>query len=193
MTLSKIVCVALIALLCGCGTSPAVRYFTLESEMPPVAAPVPPAYSVVVGPVTVPELVDRPHFVLRSSPSRVEIAEYARWAAPLKSEIPRVIADHLARQLPGANVYTSAQRASATPDYRVMIDVQRFDMAPGESATVQASWSMRLPGGEAVIGRSVVSEPAGASYDELVAAHSRALGAVAKDIAGAIAKLRGGG
>src|SRR5687767_6523424 len=132
MTLAKGYCVALIALLCGCGTSPSVRYFTLESEMPPASASVSSAYSVVVGPVTVPELVDRPHLVLRSSPSRVEIAEYARWAAPLKSEIARVIADHLARELPGANIYTSAQRPAATPDYRVMIDVQRFDMAPGE-------------------------------------------------------------
>ena len=30
-----------------------------------------------------------------------EIAEQARWAAPLKSEIPRVIADQLARLLAG--------------------------------------------------------------------------------------------
>jgi hypothetical protein len=41
-----------------------------------------------------------------------------------------------------------------------------------------------------LIGRSLVSEPAGAGYDELVAAHSRALGAMSRDIAAAIEASR---
>ncbi|HYH42581.1 MAG TPA: hypothetical protein VD867_11420, partial [Burkholderiales bacterium] len=46
----------------GCGgTSPPVRYFTLASETPTGSAPTVPAYTVAVGPVTVPEIVDRPH------------------------------------------------------------------------------------------------------------------------------------
>ena len=180
----------------GCGTSPPVRYFTLASE-PPLAAQTNAAtqtpYVIAVGPVTVPELVDRPHLVLRSSPTRVEVTEQARWAAPLKSEIPRVIASQLARLLPGASTATSEQRAVSAPDYRVHIDIQRFDSAPGESATIEASWSVRSRDGARLDGRSVTSEPSGSGYDDLVAAHSRALGTLAKDIAAAIVKLRGGG
>jgi len=178
----------------GCGTSPPVRYFTLAAE-PPLAADASAAtqtpYVIAVGPITVPEMVDRPHLVLRSSPTRVEVTEQARWAAPLKSEIPRVIASRLARLLPGATTATSDQRALSAPDYRVHIDIQRFDSAPGESATVGASWSVRTRDGARLDGRSVTSEQSGAGYDELVAAHSRALGSVAKDIAAAILKLRG--
>jgi uncharacterized lipoprotein YmbA len=147
-------------------------------------------FSVIVGPVTVPEIVDRPQLVLRSSPSRVEIADLARWAAPLKSEIPRVIADHLARLLDGARTSTSAQRATGLPDYRVLIDVQRFESAPNEGATIQALWEVRARIGAPLAGRSLVTEPAGAGYDDLVAAHSRALTAVSRDISAAIAKLR---
>jgi uncharacterized lipoprotein YmbA len=181
--------------LSGCGgTSPPVRFFTLASEPPPTTASRSGAtdagYAITVGPVTVPELVDRPQLVLRSSSTQVEVAEQARWAAPLKTEIPRVIADQLARLLPDANTATSAQRAVSAPDYRVLIDIQRFDSTPRENATVEASWTVRAVDGASISGRSIASEPGGGGYDELVAAHSRALNAVSRDIAAAIAQLR---
>ena len=177
--------------LSACGSSPPVRFFTLADDPPSAAvAQTGSDFSVIVGPVTVPEMVDRQQLVLRSSPSRVEIAELARWAAPLKSEIPRVVADHLARLLGGARTSTSAQRATGLPDYRVLIDVQRFESAPNEGATIQALWEVRGRTGAPLAGRSLVTEPAGAGYDDLVAAHSRALAAVSRDISAAIAKLR---
>jgi uncharacterized lipoprotein YmbA len=177
----------------GCGTPPQERFFTLASDPPSPASfnAGKPKYVVVVGPVTVPDVVDRPQLVLRTSPSRVEIAEQARWAAPLKNEIARVVADHLARLLDGARTATSAERASGTPDYRVLIDIQRFESAPQEGATVQAAWTVRLQDGSALSGRSLITEPAGAGYDALVAAHSRALTAVSRDIAAAIVTARG--
>ena len=181
-----------IAILSACGTSPPERFFTLAADPPPVTAATQsaPGFSIVVGPVTVPEIVDRPQFVLRSSANRIEIAEFARWAAPLKSEIPRVVADHLSRLLEGSRPSTSAQRATGVPDYRVLIDVQRFESAPGDSATIHALWEVRGRTGLPLGGRSAASEPAGAGYDDLVAAHSRALAAISRDIAAAIASLR---
>lgn len=181
---------AAIGSMSGCGTSPPVRFFTLASEGPRAAPAGSPAYSVVVGPVTVPELVDRQQLVLRASPNRVEIAEQARWAAPLKSEIPRVIADHLGRLLGDVRTSTFSERASGVPDYRVVIDIQRFETVPGEGATIQALWTVRPRVGEAVTGQSLTSEAAGPGYDELVAAHSRALGAVSREVAAAIAAIR---
>ena len=55
---------------------------------------------------------------------------------------------------------------------------------------IQASWTVRPVDGTLVTGRSVASEAAGAGYDELVAAHSRALRAISRDIAAAIATVR---
>lgn len=183
---------AAIGAMSGCGTSPPVRFFTLDAGVPPAVRSDGAAYSIAVGPVTVPELVDRPQFVLRSTPNRVEIAEQARWAAPLKSEIPRVVADQLARLLDGARTGTFAERATGVPDYRVALDIQRFDTDLQEGVTIQASWSVRPRDGAVFGGRSVISEPAGPGYDDLVAAHSRALGAVSRDIAAAIAAVRAG-
>jgi uncharacterized lipoprotein YmbA len=186
-----LLCFSAIA-ISACGTSPEERFFTLAADPSPArtATQSTPAFSIIVGPVTVPEIVDRPQFVLRSSANRVEIAELARWAAPLKSEIPRIVADNLGGLLEGSRPSTSAQRATGVPDYRVLIDVQRFESAPGEGATVHALWEVRGRTGMPVAGRSAVTEPASAGYDDLVAAHSRALAAVSRDIAAAIARLR---
>jgi uncharacterized lipoprotein YmbA len=180
----------LVLLLTACGitgTSPEPRFYTLASEAPPPAPASAAADTVVVGPVTIPELVDRPQIVTRAAENRVQIDEQARWAAPLKSEIARVIADRLAQALPNARVSTMDQRATGAPDYRVIVDVQRFDSS-NEGAAIQASWQVRTnnsaPG---IAGRSVVAEPAGAGYDALVAAHSRALAKIATEIAAAIA------
>ena len=172
---------------CGItGTSPEPRFYTLASEAPPPAAASATAYTIVVGPVTIPDVVDRPQIVTRTAESRVEIAEQARWAAPLKGEITRVIADHLAKALPGARVSTMEQRATGAPDYRVIVDVQRFDSS-NEGSAIQASWQVRTKENPAALsGRSVVAEPGGAGYDALVAAHSRAVAKVAAEIAMAI-------
>ena len=172
---------------CGItGTSPEPRFYTLASEAPPPAPPSAAAYAIVVGPVTIPDVVDRPQIVTRTAESRVEIAEQARWAAPLKSEIARVIADHLAKTLPNARVSTMEQRATGAPDYRVIVDVQRFDSS-SEGSAIQASWQVRTKENPtALSGRSVVAEPAGAGYDALVAAHSRALAKIAGEIAAAL-------
>lgn len=176
---------------CGItGTSPEPSFYTLASEAPPAAAASAATYLVVVGPVTVPETVDRPQIVTRTAENRVELHEQARWAAPLRSEIPRVIADALAKRLPGARTGTSEQRASGAPDVRVLIDVQRFDSS-GEGATIQASWTVRTKEGtNPLAGRSLVTEPAGAGHDALVAAHSRALSKIAEEIAKAIETAR---
>ena len=56
----------------GCGTSQQPRFFTLVSEPPArAAAATASVFTIAVGPVTVPELVDRPQFVLRSAPNAV--------------------------------------------------------------------------------------------------------------------------
>jgi uncharacterized lipoprotein YmbA len=140
----------------------------------------------------VPELVDRPQMVLRIGANKVMIAEYARWAEPLKSEIPRVIAANLTFLIGGAQVSTYPQNTNADTDCQVFIDLQRFDSTLGDAATLDVLWTVRLAGsGKLMGGRSAVREAAGADgYDALVAAHARALAAVSRDIARAIDSLR---
>ena len=170
--------------LAGCATSPASKFYTLSAvqvvEQSSNAAPV----AIAIDPVTVPELVDRSQIVTKLDTNRVSIDEFARWAEPLKSQIPRVLAADLAQFIPGAIVSTYPQRVDDNA-YRVSVDVQSFDASTNGAVTVAVIWSVRAPNrGERVSGRSVIHETAdGPGYDALVKAHSRALASVASDIA----------
>jgi len=180
--------VSMIALVLatGCATSPTPAFYTLSAvqhiEQSPGASPT----AIAIDLVTVPELVDRSQIVTKLDANRVRIDEFARWADPLKSQIPRVLAADLAEIIPGAIVSTFPQRANDNA-YRVTVDVQNFDSLADGTVTLVVIWSVRPPnGGKQIAGRSVVHQTAvGPGYDGLVKAHSRALSSVAKDIAAA--------
>ena len=148
------------AFLAGCGTTPDSVFYTLRAAEPAPAESS--AISVVVGPVTLPETVDRPQLVVSTGGSRVEIAEFHRWAEPLKSEVPRVIASHLGRQLGTTRVGVFTDVSISDPDYRVLVDVQRFELRRSEETVVDALWTVRARAGAARRGhrhRRGVGEP----------------------------------
>ncbi len=80
-------------------------------------------------------------------------------------------------------------------DFRVAIDVQIFESAPGDAATLSAMWTVRrVKDGKTDIGRTSVREASSEKgYEALAAAHSRALGRLSADIADAIRALERAG
>lgn len=179
-----------VALLAGCSSSPKVTFYTLNVAATNEAS-APALNSVAIGSITLPDLLDRPQLVVRTSANRVEILETHRWAESLKSEIPRIIASDLGILLKPARVSTYPQNAGLEADYRVLLDIQRFEMTAGEGVSLEALWSVRRSnGGVPKTGRTVVSEPASAvGYDALVAAQSRALAVVSRDLAQALREV----
>ena len=184
-----IVTVCLVVATAGCSRSPRVTFYTLEpGAQVETAAAVTVVPAIAVGPVTLPELVDRPQLVVRVAANRVDILETHRWAEPLKSEIPRLIAENLGLLLGSSRASSYLQHAGTDADYRVLVDFQRFESSPGEAVTVEAVWSLRRAmGGAPKTGHTLVREPVNAEgYDSLVAAYGRALLAVSRDLAMAI-------
>lgn len=175
-------------LLAACGSAPKEHFYTLSDAASAETTLPSQDYSVVVGPVSVPELVDRPQFVLRMPGSEVRIAEQARWAEPLRQGIARAVAANLAQGLNNGRVYPGSGEA----DYRVILEVQRFDSRPAEAVTLEVMWTIRRSrNGEQQSARTWVKEPvAGQGYEELVAAHGRALAGVSRSIADAIRSAR---
>ncbi len=178
----------LAALTVGCASTPS-SFYTLNSVATTAAASS--GYSVAVGPVSVPATVDRPQIVVRVSPNQVKLDEFNRWASPLENEIARIVAENLASLLGTPRVTVFPQSTSADAAYRVMIDVQRFESAPGEAATLDTVWTVRrTKDGQSRAGRTTLREPVQEkSYDALVAAHSRALGQLSQEVAAAIRAL----
>jgi uncharacterized lipoprotein YmbA len=179
------------SMLAGCATSPAPRFYMLGTPAQPAAKAV---YSVVVGALTVPDIVDRPQFVLRTAANEVTIPDDVRWAEPLKTAIPRVIAANVALALGDAYVSAYPQATGIESDYDVLVDIQRFESVLGEAATVEAQWTVRGvkdKSGALRSGRSVAREPVTSNdYDALVAAHGRALASISRDIAEAVRAAR---
>jgi uncharacterized protein len=175
---------ALVLFVAGCASKPS-RFYTLS------AAPSPPAtpsdLSVTVGPVSVPAAVDRAQIVVALGPNQVRLDEFNRWDAPLQNAVARVVTENLVTLLGTPRVALSPQTLT-TADYRVAIEVQRFESTLGEAATLDAVWTVsRTKDGKSQTGRTTVREPtAEKSYDALAAAHSRALARLSQDIADAV-------
>lgn len=186
--MKRLLWAASLAIVASCGTPAKLNYYTLSAtQAPPAGVALGRPLNVYVGPVTIPETVDRPQMVMRVDANRVEIADLERWAEPLKTAIPRTVADTMTRELAAATVMTSRQSATLAFDYRVAIDVQRFDLSAGAGAVVDALWTIRDAKGEPRNGRSQAREPsASGDAEAMAAAASRALEKVARDIAGAI-------
>ena len=186
---SRFAVLAVIAIaLASCGGSPIKEnFYTLSGPQAPMPAASAAPVSLFVGPVTVPEAVDRLPMVLRTAANQVEISDAHRWAEPLKSSIPRVLGETLMRELATTDVRFTRAGSSLDADFRVAVEVQRFDSSLDQGATVDALWTVTPRQGKPRSGRSTVSEPA-ASADPggVAAAHSRALERVGRDIAAAI-------
>jgi uncharacterized protein len=169
----------------GCASAQP-HFYTLDSTASPGGATAT-RVAVAVGPVSVPASVDQPQIVVQVAPNRVDVEEFDRWASPLNESIARALAGDLSSQL-GTPDVTAAPLANFRPDYRVTVDVQRFESIPGQTALVEAVWVVhRTAGGQTRSGRTIAREPVqGDGFDALAAAHSRALAKISDDIAAAI-------
>ena len=186
------VCVV-VTFAAGCASTPASRFYTLSAAAAPAATSS--DMSVVVGPVSVPAVVDRPQIVVSTGPNQVRPEEFNRWAAPLQNSIARVVAENLVAMLGTPRVILFSQTLGGEVDYRAAIEVQRFESAPGEAATLDAVWTVsRTKDGKSQTGRTTVREVASdKGYDALAAAHSRALGRLSRDIADGVRTLESSG
>jgi len=183
---------ALAALPAGCASSPS-HFYTLNpgASAAGTADAASSGLVVIVGPVSIPAVVDLPQIVVRTGPNQVSVDEFNRWASPLQSNISHVVADNLVVMLGTPRVMLYQQAQNTEGDYRVSIDVQTFESAPGDAATLSALWVVRrVKDGKTQIGRTAVREATPEkSYQALAAAHSRALSRLSEDIANAIRML----
>lgn len=181
--------------LAGCGSSPKTSFYTLDpGNAQPYAAASAAQYSVAVGPVTLPDAVDRPQLVVRVATNQVALLDQHRWVEPLKSEIPRVIAGNLTQLLGTARVWAYPQNTDNDADYRVRVDIVSFESAPGDSVTLGALWTVqRKAFGEVRAGHSVIQLPATEpDYAAVVAAHGRALARLSEELGEVIRTMQAG-
>jgi len=184
--IAQLITIALVAIAAaGCSTAPS-RFYSLDPTATADGSPATSA-TIMVGPVTVPAAVDRPEFVVQVAPNRVDVDEFNRWVAPLNDAIARAVAGDLVVILGTPDVATETL-ANFNPDYRVTIDVQRFESIRGQAVVMEAVWNVRkMAGGATRSGRTTARETVQTdSFEALAAAHSHAIAKMSADIAAAI-------
>ena len=187
----------LVIILLGCSHTPATRYYDLgplpERGVPERSEA---CVSVGVGPVKIPEYLDRSGIVTRVTSNELTVAEFNKWAEPLDESFPRVLVENLSSLLCTKTVLIFPWKGSIPLDYRIYVDVIRMDGKLGESAVLDVSWTI-MGGAEKkgvlVMERSSYKEPAGGQdHKDFVAAQSRNVAALSRDIAEAIRTLSKG-
>lgn len=182
-------------LLQGCaGKSGPTTFYTLS---PMEAAPAEKTsvsaaeLNIGIGPVTFPSELDRQRIVTRSGRNRLEIDEFHRWGGSLESNFVRVLIENLSQLLGSERIMAQPWERYFSPDFRVVIDVRRFDGRLGEYASLNATWMLVKAGNDKplVVRQTIVQEAAsGDGYDALVAAQSAAAATLSREIAAVFLK-----
>ncbi|MEE4265229.1 MAG: PqiC family protein [Desulfobacteraceae bacterium] len=177
---------------CG-GRTPPAKFYTLQPvEQSSTGKSLPPNVALAVGPVAIPEAIDRAEIVTREAGSEISFSEYQRWAGSLEKSIASVIAQNIATLLETERVTPFSRENIFQPTHRVVINIDRYDSQPAKEFLLKATWSIKnLNGNKLLLIRdSIIREPlASAGYDELVAAQSKALGAFSQEIAAALIEV----
>jgi uncharacterized lipoprotein YmbA len=178
-----------VLVLAGCGGTPPSRYYLMDAG-PPAAASAAAGPVVFVDQASVAAYADRSPIVRRRGSNEVAFAEFDAWAEPVGGQITNVLADALGDRFGRANVRPTPGRLDRDPDFRVRVEVVRFEIGTDDQALLDARWTL-LQGAEerfAAAGRErLTAAPASPeSFDARAAALAATVVALAEPIAAAI-------
>jgi len=186
--------IIMISLLLGCSTSsPTPKYFTLSSLSSPKPADVfhsrSSAAVIGIGPVEIPDYLDKPQIVTRTATNELLLSEFNLWGGSLKADVMRVIIEDTSSFLGSEPVTIVAWRAHVPGFYRIPIYFSRLDVIPDGTVSLNAKWGIVAKDGKtiATIQESSITKPVkGKEYNDIVNAMSDVLADFSKEIASAV-------
>lgn len=138
--------------------------------------------------VAVPAQVDDTPLVVRQSDDRLMVLTYDRWTAPLADQFENALSQALTQNLgiPGRQKLEPLAAAGAL--HNVSVDVQRFDMLPGQAALLDVIWQVTSPAvsrsrSQTLTCYSKLQTPAGVGVAALVTAQQKNIALLAEQIA----------
>jgi len=183
-----------LVLLVGCASDAPSRFYLLNplTGEGAVQRAAESCVSVGIGPIKLPEYVNRPQIVTHTTPNELLLSYFDLWAEPLADGIPRILAENVSRLLCTKEIVLFPWKPSRIPDYRVEMEVLHMDGTLNKTASLEAWWCISHGTNKKarVTGRSSYSESvAGQDYGALVQAYSRILAALSRDIAETLREL----
>ncbi len=127
--------------LSGCGSSPPASFYTLSpSPLTPIGSAV--DSSITIGPVDIPDYLNRPQIVTRGDGSELKLAEFDRWAEPLDDSIQRMLTTNISKLLDSDQVVEYPSKQKFGLQYHVVMRIQRFDSDNRGNAVLEAKWGI---------------------------------------------------
>lgn len=191
--LTVLTIVVLLMHLAGCASSAPSRFYVLS----PLASSKAEleilkdegCIAIGIGPVELPAYLDRPQIVTRVSENELNLAEFDKWAEPLKDNFSRVLVENLSTLLCADAISIFPWKGPTPIDYQVEVTVIRMDGNVGGNASLVARWAIfrendrkMLLTRQSSFSRLLSSE----GYKALVSAQSRAIADLSREIAEAI-------
>jgi uncharacterized lipoprotein YmbA len=182
-------------LLSACLSTPPTQFYVLEplSESPSSSTASEKKRQIGIGPVSIPALLERKQIVTRLPDNSVKIAEFNQWASPLKDNITQVLTHNLATLQAGDLIRAYPWSAYGAVDYRIIIDIIRFDTRQEQSVNLEANWAIMNEKNHTLIsnGRSKIERSLDdSSYPATVKALNKILGEFSQELSQALGKIQ---
>ena len=209
----RAVVAAFAAASAGCSTPPPDYYHTLRAMAPAAGGTRAADRVLAIGPVSVPQALERAAWVVREGETGVRVYEHQLWPQDLAEEIAQALADDLDAGPPSATRPWAdpapppallGQTLAPPGALRVRLQVVRFEarLDPAPAVSDALRWTLECGAADDtgwLALRSAVREAAvpaaaplasgddpGARFDRLAAAHAQVIALVATDIARAL-------
>ena len=143
-----IVCLIFTLTLSGClsvPNSPTPRFYTLnavEESRPAEKFNIPSAIIIGVGPLKIPEYLNRPQIVTQDKDKMLTFAQFDRWGESLDLGLERLISENLTAMLGGATIKMFPWNLAIPVSYQVIIEVLQLESELDKDLFFVVQWSV---------------------------------------------------
>ncbi len=176
-------------LLANCVRSGPVQYYQLsagQGDEAGEAVALPRGVTIGLGPIRLPEYLDRPQIVSRTSANRLTLADSERWAEPLTENVPRVLSEDLSQLLGTDRILLHPWPRTRVIECQISVEFLQFEGGPDGSVTLTARWTVMGKDGALLLPARRSSfrvTASGQGQEATVAAQSQSLFRLAREIA----------
>lgn len=125
----------------GC-RSPEVRFYMMPTP-PPNEGEHPDGFAMVIAPIEVPHVIDRPQLVWREGQTIMNADDYHRWGASLPAEIRRALMEHLRALLQSDTIVAEPADLPGPDTLRLTVFIQQLDARPKGQVDLRAVYTVR--------------------------------------------------
>ncbi len=180
-------------LLSACGSNTPMQFYMLNADTAPSAEVAAPAFNknllVGLGPIHLPDYLNRPQIVVEVSENQYRLDERHRWAERLDQNIGRSLAQFLANRLGVEQIVRFPWPQQQTINYQVSIDILEFNQTADGHSRLQGQWQIRHDEKTLLSRRIDCSIEAKDEADAIVKAQSACLGRLGTDIESGLRQL----